>query len=160
VNRRTYIRVLLWLLPLLFARAFIPTGFMLGEGPDGFGLVFCSGTMPMSPASNSSGPHQPHQHPDHSTHAGHNHYEADAKAGSGADSGPVVAQSGHSHSHGDSDSAACPFAIGACAAFIDIPYLASLPALAIDEQVQPGVLPTSGVATPRAHPIRGPPQSS
>jgi hypothetical protein len=148
--------VLLWLLPLLFARAFIPTGFMLGEGPDGFGLVFCSGTMPMSPASNSSGPHQ---HLDHSAHAGHNHYEADAKAGSGTD-GTVVAHAGHGHSHGDSDSAACPFAIGACAAFIDVPYLASLPALAIDEQVQPDVILTSGVATPRAHPIRGPPQSS
>lgn len=149
--------MLLWLLPLLFARAFIPTGFMLGEGPDGFGLVFCSGTMPMAPASNSGGPHQ---HSDHSAHAGHNHYEADAKAGSGSDSAPVVAHSGDSHPHGNSDSAACPFAIGACAAFIDVPYLASLPALAIDEQVRPDVIPTSGVATPRAHPIRGPPQSS
>ena len=149
--------MLLWLLPLLFARAFIPTGFMLGEGPDGFGLVVCSGTMPMPPAS------QHHQHPDHSAHAGHNHYEADNKADSGSDtgtdSGPTD-HSSHRHSHGDSDSAACPFAIGACAAFIDVPYLASLPVSSVDEQARVDVVPTSGIATPRANPIRGPPQSS
>jgi len=138
---------------------------MLGEGSDGFGLVFCSGTMSMpagsmAPGSMSNEPQQHHQHPDHSAHAGHNHYEADNKADSATDSGTAAAHAGRSHSRGDSDNAACPFAIGACAAFIDVPYLASLPALAIDEHAQLDVLPAGGVATPRAHPIRGPPQSS
>jgi len=138
VNRRTYIRVLLCLLPLVVARAFIPSGFMLGQASDGFGLMVCSGTMPAAPH------HQHSEHGDHSGHASHNHYEAD---------------SGH-HSHGESDSSACPFAIGACAASIDIPHLASLSTPSVDEQSSLDTIPASGIATPRSHPIRGPPRST
>jgi hypothetical protein len=156
VNRRTYIRVLLWLLPLVVARAFIPSGFMLGAGADGFGLIFCSGTMPVAPQSQHQHPgHVVNEHAghvDHSEHAGHNHYEADNAA-------PVDSSADHAghHSHGE-DSTACPYAIGACAASIDVPHLASISTPPVDEQVQLEAVPTRGIEAPRSHPIRGPPQ--
>jgi len=148
VNRRTYTLVLMWLLPLLLARALIPSGFMLGAGTDGFGLIFCSGTMSM-PMSEAGARHQhPAGHVDHSMHMAH------AAHASSMD------DAGHDGTHGENESAACPFAIGACAASIDIPHLAAVMAAPAGELVRLVILAGSSIVSLRAHPIRGPPQLS
>jgi len=148
VNRRTYTLVLMWLLPLLLARALIPSGFMLGAGADGFGLIFCSGTMSMQMGSRHE---HPALHVDHSAHLGQAAHAVHA-----ASTGHAAPDSSHS----ENESASCPFAIGACAASIDIPHLAAVAAVPVDEAVRLAILFGSSIDSLRAHPIRGPPQLS
>lgn len=136
IHKRVYKLALLWLLPLLLARAFIPAGFMLGAGADGFGLILCSGTMAMPMSMPMPMP------------AGHHH----ADSGHQADS--------EQGTHADDASTACPYAIGACAASIDVPYLAPVLVAAVRAAIQFLVVTGGGVATLRAHPIRGPPRFS
>ena len=155
MNRRTYTLVLMWLLPLLLARALIPSGFMLGAGAEGFGLIFCSGTMSMSMSMDGGGRHvQSAGHVDHSMHMAH------AASAASMDHAEHPGHADRGNPHSANESAACPFAIGACVASIDIPHLAVGMAAPVDEAFRPVTLVGSGSFALRAHPIRGPPSLS
>lgn len=74
-------RWILWLLPLMVARALVPTGFMFSAGEHGLGIVMCPGNGPVpdfaraeSASLHAHGGH----HADHAQHGGH----GDAASGS------------------------------------------------------------------------------
>lgn len=138
--RRHYLKLLsLWILPLLVARALIPTGFMLSMDAGQLQLMFCpSGIVQplFSPKAVQQQAHAEHQH-----HAGMHH-------GGGAD------QSSSAH---DDDNAPCPFSLVASAPACDIPYLAGAADAPRDERFEYLSAPTFSVGPVRADRIRGPP---
>lgn len=138
--RRQYLKLLsLWILPLLVARALIPTGFMLSVDAGQLQLMFCpSGIVQplFSPKAMQQQAHAEHQH-----HQGMHH-------GGGAD------QSSPSH---DDDNAPCPFSLVASAAACEIPHLAGAADAPRDERFEYLSAPTFRVGPVRTDRIRGPP---
>jgi hypothetical protein len=103
VKLRRHYRWILWLLPLIAARAVVPVGFMLSAGEHGIEIVLCSGSGPV-PSVPRADDHSLHAHNAH--HADHDHQQS----GGGDDS---------------SGGALCLFAV-ASAACADVAW--SLPA--------------------------------
>jgi hypothetical protein len=155
MNRRFFKSLILWIVPLLLARAMIPAGFMLSVGADGLELMFCSGSMQM-PAELQ----QPAGvHGGHAGHAGgHDHNAGDAGQHSGHGSSHAGAQHGDAAS-GDSthDNAPCPFSLAASAASVDVPYLAALALVPAGEIVPLISDPAASVGPLHIDRIRGPP---
>lgn len=132
VMRRRHLKLLsFWILPLLLARALIPTGFMLSVAAGSLQLTFCPAVV--QPAE---------QAPEHlSHHAGMHHADA-------AD--PAAA------SH-NVDNAPCPFSLVASAALGDVPYLHALASAPGDERFEFISAPAVRVGPVRTDRIRGPP---
>lgn len=136
--RRHYLKLLsLWILPLLVARALIPTGFMLSVDAGRLQLMFCpSGVVQPLDSPQAT---QQHAHAEH--HAGMHH-------------GGEAEQSSPAH---DIDNAPCPFSLVASAADCEIPYLAGVIDVPRDERFEYLSAPTFRVGPVRADRIRGPP---
>lgn len=149
MNRRFFKSLILWIVPLLLARAMIPAGFMLSVGADGLDLMFCSGSMQMP-----AGLQQPAG--DHSEHAGHaSHHEAGQHSGHGSSHHGDAASDGSTHSN-----APCPFSLAASAASVDVLYLAAVASASTDETVAFISAPAASAGPLRTDRIRGPPRFS
>ena len=135
--RRRHLKLLsLWILPLLLARALIPTGFMLSVAAGSLQLTFCPAVV--QPAEQAP-EHLAHEHS--SQHGGMHH--ADAADGEAA-------------SHND-DNAPCPFSLVASAVPGDVPYLQDSANEPSDEPFEFISAPTVRVGPVRTDRIRGPP---
>jgi hypothetical protein len=130
--RRHHLKLLtLWILPLLLARALIPSGFMLSAGVGGLQLMFCPAgvVQPLQSQQQHAGDHQ-----------GMHHGAAD--------------EATPSHNN---DNAPCPFSLVASAtpsAVLYVQHGASAPS---DEIFGFISAPTFRVGPLRADRIRGPP---
>lgn len=131
--RRHHLKLLsLWLLPLLLARASIPSGFMLSAATGGLQLVFCP-----------AGAVQPLASQQHAGHDGMHHGVADEA----------------SHSH-NSDNAPCLFSLAAAAAPAEVPYLSGAAGGLSDEIFEFISAPIFRIGPARTDRIRGPPLHS
>lgn len=130
--RRRYLKLLsLWILPLLLARALIPTGFMLSVDAGSLQLTFCPAVV--QPAE---------QAPEHLAHHGGMHHD-DAAGEEAA-------------SHNDANPP-CPFSLVASAVPGDVPYLQDSANEPSDERFEFVSAPTVRVGPVRTDRIRGPP---
>jgi hypothetical protein len=140
--RRRHLKLLsLWILPLLLARALIPTGFMLSVDAGSLQLTFCptvARPVDQRPVQQSL-EHSTHEHS--SLHGGMHH--ADAADDEAA-------------SH-NGDNAPCPFSLVASAASGDVPYLQDSASAPSDERFEFISAPTVRVGPVRTDRIRGPP---
>ena len=136
--RRRHLKLLsFWILPLLLARALIPTGFMLSVDAGTLQLTFCPAGV-IQPL----GEQRAEQPPEHSAHhAGMHHVDA-------AD------EQAASH---NTDQAPCPFSLVASAVPSDVPYLHDSASEPSDERFELISTPTVRVGPIRTERIRGPP---
>lgn len=133
--RRRHLNLLsLWILPLLLARALIPTGFMLSVDAGQLQLMFCPAGVVQLPGSQQA-------------HAGMHH--------EGMHHGGDTDQA--SSSHASQDSAPCPFSLVASAAPSAIVYLADVVTDLRDERFEFTSAPTFRVGPIRTDRARGPP---
>lgn len=123
----------LWILPLLLARALIPTGFMLSVDAGRLQLMFCPAGV-VQPLGSQQQVHAEH-------HEGMHH------------SGGVD----HTTSSHADDNAPCPFSLVASATPSEVPYLGAGVDTPRDERFQFISAPTFRVGPIRADRIRGPP---
>jgi hypothetical protein len=134
--RRHHLKLLtFWILPLLLARALIPSGFMLSGGAGGLQLMFCP-----------AGIVQPLQS-QQQQHAGHHegmHHGADHPA---------------TPSH-NNDNAPCPYSLVASATPSAVPHVQTAAGGLSDEIFEFISAPTFRVGPARADQIRGPPSLS
>jgi hypothetical protein len=136
--RRRHLKLLsLWILPLLLARALIPTGFMLSVDAGTLQLMFCPAGV-IQPF----GEPQAEQPTEHSAHHASMHH-ADA-----AD------EQATSHT---TDPAPCPFSLVASAVPSEVPYLHDSASAPSDERFEFLSAPTVRVGPVRTERIRGPP---
>lgn len=130
--RRHHLKLLsLWILPLLLARALIPTGFMLSVDAGSLRLMFCPAGVVQQQSKRLESTH----------HAGMHH--ADTVADDSA-------------SHYD-DNAPCPFSLVASAALADVAHLQGSVDRPSDERFEFISAPTVRVGPVRTDRIRGPP---
>ena len=135
---RHYLNLLsLWILPLLLARALIPTGFMLSVEAGHLQLMFCPAGVVQLPGQPSS----------QQAHAGMHH--------EGMHHGGDTDQA--SSSHASQDSAPCPFSLVASATPSAIEYLADIVTDLRDERFEFISAPTFRVGPVRTDRARGPP---
>jgi hypothetical protein len=99
---RRFNRWILWLLPLLAARALIPVGFMLSAESGTLQIVLCSGSGPVAVAPFASSGHEHHHLPGSEGHAHHH------------DGGHAESQHHHSGT-GAHETSVCPFALAGMA---------------------------------------------
>jgi hypothetical protein len=139
-------RWLVWLLPFLVARAFVPTGFMLSAGSDGLSLAFCPGTTPVAqvaaPQQHAS------THSDGSAHADHQQHLAHHTAGDDQQ---------HSDHFSANDTGVCPFAVVAASCAGSDFYLANVALDAAANLLPDYTAPPDANRPNRADRIRGPP---
>lgn len=134
--RRHSLKLLsLWIIPLLLARALIPTGFMLSVDAGQLQLMFCPSGVVQPLATKTL---QQHAHAEH--HGMHHGGESQ--------------QASPAH---DDDNAPCPFSLVASATACEIPYLAGAADAPRDERFEYLSAPTFLVGPVRADRIRGPP---
>lgn len=136
MNRRFAKLLTLWMVPLLLARALIPTGFMLAADANGLSLVFCSGSMPAPPAVQDE-------------HAGHAGHAAHAEHGGH--------HSGHESGGMQHESAPCPFSLAASGALADITPSTDVAFIVVAASVELFSSPAVSAGPLRADRIRGPP---
>jgi len=135
--RRRHLKLLsFWILPLLLARALIPTGFMLSVNAGSLQLTFCPAVVQ---SAEQAPEHLAHEHPSH--HGGMHHADA-------VDDGAA--------SHND-DNAPCPFSLVASAVPGEVPYLQDSANAPSDERFEFLSAPTVRVGPVRTDRIRGPP---
>jgi hypothetical protein len=140
--RRRHLKLLsFWILPLLLARALIPTGFMLSVDAGSLQLTFCPAVT--RPLEQQSLEHSAQEHS--SLHGGMHHVDA------GEDEAAA--------SHND-DNAPCPFSLVASAAAGDVPYLQDSAVAPSDERSEFVSAPAIRVGPIRTDRIRGPPASA
>lgn len=140
--RHRHLKLLsLWIVPLLIARAMIPTGFMLSADRGGLELTFCPAGVYQQADGQQSDGHR-------AAHAGHH-----AASQQGADE-----HAGH-HTDG-ADGTACPFSLVAAAVTCDIAPLPVASAAPIDEVFDFISARVGRVGPVRADRIRGPPSYS
>jgi hypothetical protein len=146
MNRCFYRKWVVWLLPLLAVRAFLPVGFMWSAGPGGLELSFCPGQGSALVAAAAGT--QTHQH-DAGLAAQHHH-----------DARPATQ---HHHGAGQGSErpdSPCPYGIAAVAMAGDVPHVGA----ALPEPDAAVIAPHSVAFTTagpvRADRIRGPPSLS
>jgi hypothetical protein len=143
-------RWLMWLLPLLVARAFVPAGFMLSAGADGLSLTFCPGTTSVAQFAAVQQGAQAHQtaqsdgsaHADHQQHAHHQSHSDDQQ---------------HSNHFSASDTGVCPFAVVAASCAGSDFYLATVAFDPAANLLPDYTAPPDANRPIRADRIRGPP---
>lgn len=150
MRRHSLTLLSLWILPLLLARALIPTGFMLSAEAGRLQLVFCPAgvVQPLGiPAGEqlAQAEHQAHHAGSH--HAGSHH--------EGMQHGGDTDQA--SASHASQDSAPCPFSLVASAMPSAVIYFSDVLADLRDERSQFVSTPTFHVGPIRSDRARGPP---
>jgi hypothetical protein len=132
MRRHSLQRWLIWLLPLVLLRAFVPAGFMISQGEDGWLLAWCGGVAEQT---------LPSAH-----HEGHAHH---AEHGQQRES-----PSGGAHY------SPCPYSLVASATTVSIDHVAPQGLAPSDEPMQRYAARDAGIASARAHRIRGPPRLS
>lgn len=138
--RRHHFNLLsLWILPLLFARALIPAGFMLSVEAGQLRLMFCPAGMVQPPGGQQSA---------HAEHQGMHH-------SGGMHHGGEVDEA--SSSHADMVTAPCPFSLVASATPFAMLHFAGAEIAPSDERFEFLSAPTFNVGPVRADRIRGPP---
>lgn len=141
MNRRALKLLSLWIVPLLIARALIPTGYMLMADDDGVRLMFCPGVVRMAAVAD-----------EHAHHAGHH------------DAGTSATEADHqpdgSSGHRAQDSAPCPFALAATATPAQILDGTTVSDIGRDEFITFHAAPAIPAGPLRSDRIRGPPQFS
>ena len=147
MTRRSFQRCLLWLLPLLILRAFVPAGFMVSTGAAGLELTLCPDQVSL-PLADAHAAHLMGHSGGVDEHAGHH-----MRAGGASDE--------HSAHHGGKHfESPCPFGIAAAAVDPTLPQ----PALSLAEFTdEPFVRPSirlTAAGPLRADRIRGPPALS
>ena len=148
MNRRLFQRCLLWLLPLLLARAIVPAGFMVAADTNGLELTFCSAQAPMLAAAS-----MPSMEGGHAMQgAEHADHQMPADAG-GVD--PHAAH--HAGKHFDSP---CPFGVAATAMTSDLSAVSLATVVAAVGVFDFVSAPAVAGGPQRADRIRGPPQFS
>jgi hypothetical protein len=156
MSRRFCRKWLVWLLPILVARAFLPVGFMLSGGPDGFELTFCPGQVSgliRSAASQANAGHAT-QAGDHGAHA--------------AQSDPAAAGTVglHAHHHGggqgtdERPDSPCPYGIAAVAMAADVAHSGPAAPELTPSIIAPRAVAFASTGPARADRIRGPPSLS
>jgi hypothetical protein len=155
MSRRSCRKWLVWLLPVLVARAFLPIGFMLSAGPEGLALTFCPGQV--SALIRSAAPH------------------ADAGLTKAADPSAHFAQVDpatagavglHAHHHGagqgsdERPDSPCPYGIAALAMAADVAYAGPAEPELTPTLVAPRTVAFTTAGPARADRIRGPPSLS
>jgi len=131
--RRRHLNLLsLWILPLLLARALIPSGFMLSAHAGGLQLMFCPAGVVQPLRSQSQ-------------HAGHHE---------GMHHGTDGDETSTSHSN---DNAPCPFSLVASATPTAVPHLQPAASGLSDATFAYLSAPTFRVGPVRVQFIRGPP---
>lgn len=139
-------RWLLWLLPFLVARAFMPAGFMLSASAGDLSLMFCPsvGTVAriaaLSPGASAHDHAQAHEH----SHAGH-HAQHDA------------ASDQHSNHFGASDTGVCPFAVVAASCAGGDLHVATARLDVTSDSLPLYTVPSDANRPIRGDRIRGPP---
>ncbi len=129
--RRHHLKLLsLWILPLLLARALIPSGFMLSAAAGGLQLMFCPAGVVQPLASQQQ----------HAGHEGMHHGVAD--------------EASPSHNN---DNAPCPFSLVAAATSAQVPYLPGTAGDFSDEIFEFISAPMFRIGPARTDRIRGPP---
>jgi len=147
--RRRHLKLLsLWILPLLLARALIPTGFMLSVDAGGLQLTFCPAGIVQLPGKHPderAGAESNTPLPEHlAHHAGMHHAgAADEQAAS----------------H-DDDNVPCPFSLVASAVPGGVPYVHDHASEPDHEHFQFTSAPAVLVGPVRTDLIRGPPASA
>ncbi len=140
MSHRRFHRSILWLMPWLVLRAFVPAGFMVSTGLDGPQLSLCSGhtSLPGAPAAELD-PHAAH----HGAHHGQR-----------ADVGDVEHAAGHGGKHFD---APCPFGIAAVGITVSVLRPAPVSVLPTDESFTSSSARVVAAGPLRSDYIRGPP---
>jgi hypothetical protein len=142
-------RWILWLLPFLVARAFVPSGFMLSASAGDLSWMFCPsvGTpaqlAALSPGASAHEPTQPGEH----SHAGH-HAQADATGSHGDE---------HANHFGASETGVCPFAVVATSCTGSDFYVANARFDSSSDLLPLYTVPADANRPIRADRIRGPP---
>lgn len=139
---------MLWIVPLLIARALIPTGFMVSVGADGLELMFCPGAVTAADRSQRASLADFHSA---SLHAGH----GDRLAHQGAQHSSDRDAAGASH-----ENAPCPFSLVVSGVSFDVPFLAAASFAPTDDFVEFISAPASSAGPLRTDRIRGPPARS
>jgi hypothetical protein len=160
--RHSFLKQLsLWILPLLLARALIPSGFMLSVEAGRLQLMFCpSGVVlpvgkvagaPSAHAGHHADMHHAGMHPAGTHHADMHAagMHQGAQPGSDADQAPS--------SHLAQDSAPCPFSLVASATPCSIAHFTPIVADLRDERFQFFSAPAVQVGPIRTDRARGPP---
>ena len=140
--RRRHLKLLtFWILPLLLARALIPSGFMLSMDAGTLQLTFCPAVTQPFEQPKQPLEHSPHEHS--TLHGGMHHGDAaDEQAASHFD-----------------DSAPCPFSLVASAAPGHVTHVQDSVGEPSDERFEFISAPTVRVGPVRTDRIRGPPAS-
>lgn len=137
--RRRHVNLLsLWILPLLLARALIPTGFMLSVEAGRLQFMFCPSGV-VQPFGMQAGAQAGH----HGMHHEGMHHGDDADQASST--------------HASQDSAPCPFSLVASATPSAIAHVADVVSELRDEQFEFISAPTFRVGPIRSDRARGPP---
>lgn len=142
-------RWILWLLPFLVARAFVPTGFMLSPSAGGdLSLMFCPSVGTIAQIAALSPGASAHDHTQaHEPHADH-HAQPDA-AGGHTDQ--------HSNHFGASDTGVCPFAVVAASCAGSDFYVANARLDSTSDLLPLYTVPSDANRPIRTDRIRGPP---
>ncbi|HEY4369501.1 MAG TPA: hypothetical protein VGN07_19865 [Steroidobacteraceae bacterium] len=148
MNRRLFQRCVLWLLPLLVLRAFVPAGFMVSTAANGLELTFCSAQVPMLADQMPADHMMPADHAMHgAAHAGHAMPMADGNAVD-----PHAAH--HAGKHFDSP---CPFGVAVAAIVTDLLPVSLATVVAAVASVEFSSAPVFSAGPIRTDRIRGPP---
>lgn len=141
-------RWIVWLLPFLVARAFVPAGFMLSAVSGELSLMFCPGVVPAAQvvALQNAVP------ADEVTHAHHHAHGEHAQGQPAQDSGDQ-----HSNHLGASDTSMCPFAVAAAACAGAEAHFAHDRLESASDLLPDYVAPADANRPIRADRIRGPP---
>ncbi|HEY0942706.1 MAG TPA: hypothetical protein VGE08_21640 [Steroidobacter sp.] len=139
--RRHFLKLLsLWILPLLLARALIPTGFMLSVEAGRLQLMFCPAGVVQRLGTVAFA---------QSEHADHHAHHAAMQGGEDA--------AEQSSSHAVQDSAPCPFSLVASATPFSIAHFANVVTDLRDERFEFLSAATFQVGPVRTDRARGPP---
>lgn len=142
-------RWILWLLPFLVARAFVPTGFMLSAAGGDLSLMFCPSVGPVAQIAALDSGASAH---DHTQAHAHSHHGDHAQHGVDASSTDQ-----HSNHFGASDTGVCPFAVVAAACASSDFHLATASLDSSSDLVPAYTAPAEANRPIRADRIRGPP---
>lgn len=153
---RTLHRWILWLLPLMLLRAFVPAGFMLAAHSGELSVVFCSSVR--APATSSNEREHPSGEPAATAHS-HHYEQSPHQANSDAPTGEHQLHHGQQSDgseHNASGANSCPYALIAATPAGQIEFFLGQPA----SEASPHrftALPFSSFGPQRTESIRGPP---
>jgi hypothetical protein len=151
---RTLQRWILWLLPLMLLRAFVPAGFMVAAHSGELSLVFCSSVLaPSQPSGHSISQAVELAPADHRNHAEHHSVQSSAPS---PEHQTHDGSQTESPEHSANGANSCPFALTTVTPAAEIEFFIGQPA-SDSYQQRFSALPATSYGPQRAESIRGPP---